>query len=100
MVAGKEQLFAPDRSPTLRFGPQDGQFNGMGGCNSYGGTYTLTGDTFHVNNLYYTQVACWLTAQETAYFQAFPRVARYHLARNTPTLTSSHRTALVTFPPS
>jgi heat shock protein HslJ len=99
-VDGQDLLLVPKRAPTLRFGPHAGQLSGEGGCNSYGGEYTVAGKTLHINSLYFTQVACigaGLIEQESDYFQALPRVARYHLDGNTLTLTSDDGSVQLTF---
>ncbi|MGO8947780.1 MAG: META domain-containing protein [Ktedonobacterales bacterium] len=106
MVAGHEQPLVPGHAPTLHFGPFNGQIYGIrgtGGCNGYGGTYALAGNTLHVSSLYYqTQRACevggvLLTPQESAYIQALLRVTGYHLDGNTLTLTSADGSVQLTF---
>ena len=58
--------------PTMTFGA-DGQLNGTGGCNSYGGPYMLDGAAIDVGDLASTMMLCAdqsIGAQETAFFAA------------------------------
>ena len=59
------------------------QASGNGGCNSYGGTYTATGDgTISFMDIASTLMACAdadITAQETAYVQALREAALYRV---------------------
>jgi heat shock protein HslJ len=102
MVDGREQPLVPGHAPTLHFDPFNGQYygiHGTGGCNGYGGTYTLIGNTLHVDSLSYTQIACsaGVDLVESAYFQALLRVERYHLDGNALTLTSADGSVQLTF---
>jgi heat shock protein HslJ len=106
IVDGREQPLVPGHAPTVHFDPFNGQYygiHGTGGCNDYGGTYTLAGTTLHVDSLSYTQMACYYAGgvqvdpQESAYFQALLRVERYHLDGNALTLTSADASVQLTF---
>ena len=59
------------------------QASGNGGCNSYGGTYTATGDgTISFMDIASTLMACAdaaITAQETVYVQALREAALYRV---------------------
>jgi len=58
--------------PTMTFGA-DGQVQGTGGCNSYGGPYKLDGAAIDVGDLASTMMLCAdqsIGAQETAFFAA------------------------------
>jgi heat shock protein HslJ len=62
----------PDTPPTMAFG-EDGQVQGTGGCNSYGGPYRLDGGAIEVGDLVSTMMLCEgveLGAQETAFMAA------------------------------
>jgi putative lipoprotein len=64
LVAGSEV--------TLQF-DVDNQAGGNAGCNSYGGTYTLTGDQIEFTEIASTLMACVdesMMDQESAYLQA------------------------------
>jgi heat shock protein HslJ len=69
------------REVTLRFG--DASIEGSGGCNTYGGSYTASGDSLTLSDLYWTEMACMepdgIMAQEQAYFQALNAVASYRV---------------------
>ena len=61
-----------DARPTMTFGA-DGQVQGSGGCNSYGGPYKLDGPAIDVGDLASTMMLCQdqsIGAQETAFFAA------------------------------
>ena len=61
-----------DARPTMTFGA-DGQVQGSGGCNSYGGPYKLDGAAIDVGELASTMMLCQdqsIGAQETAFFAA------------------------------
>jgi putative lipoprotein len=61
-----------DTRPTMTFGA-DGQVQGTGGCNSYGGPYKLDGAAIDVGDLASTMMLCAdqsIGAQETAFFAA------------------------------
>jgi heat shock protein HslJ len=69
------------REVTLRFG--DTSIEGSGGCNTYGGSYTASGDSLSLSDVYWTEMACMapegIMAQEQAYFQALNAVASYQV---------------------
>ena len=61
-----------DSRPTMTFGA-DGQVQGTGGCNSYGGPYKLDGAAIDIGDLASTMMMCTdqsIGAQETAFFTA------------------------------
>ena len=61
-----------DSRPTMTFGA-DGQVQGTGGCNSYGGPYKLDGAAIDIGDLASTMMMCAdqsIGAQETAFFTA------------------------------
>lgn len=66
---------------TLQLGA-DGHASGRGGCNSYGGSYSLTGESLRFSPLAATQMACAeaLMNQEQRYFDALAGTVRYALA--------------------
>jgi heat shock protein HslJ len=104
IVDGREQPLVPGRAPTLHFDPFDGQYygiHGTGGCNGYGGTYTLAGNTLHINSISYTQMGCGeqVDLVESAYFQALLRVERYQVDGKVLTLTSADGSVQLTFRP-
>jgi heat shock protein HslJ len=68
---------------TLRFG--ETSIEGSGGCNTYGGRYTASGDSLRLNDLYWTEIGCidpkGIMEQEQAYLQVLGAVARYRVAQ-------------------
>ena len=59
----------------------DGTINGSAGCNTYGGTYTTSGDALSFSPLGATQMACAeeVMAQESAFLSAMEQVASYEI---------------------
>jgi heat shock protein HslJ len=49
---------AGDRRPTLRFDPDSARAGGFGGCNRYGGSYTLEGPVLRFGPIVMTEMAC------------------------------------------
>ena len=67
---------------TLEFNP-DGQAGGTGGCNSYGASYQVQGDTLSFGQIISTLMACQqegIGDQEQRYFQALKSAGRFELA--------------------
>lgn len=66
---------------TLQLGA-DGNASGRGGCNDYGGPYTLAGDALGFGPLAATKMACApaLMDQEQRYSDTLAQVARYAVA--------------------
>lgn len=62
----------PDSMTTVRF--ENGQVNGLGGCNQYGGEYQINGDRITIRELYWTEMACMspegIMEQERRYLQS------------------------------
>jgi heat shock protein HslJ len=52
---------------------EDGQVRGSAGCNSYGGSYQVSGDSISVRELFHTEMACLepegVMEQEQTYLQ-------------------------------
>ena len=66
---------------TLQLGA-DGNASGRGGCNGYGGPYSLAGDALRFGPLAATKMACApaLMDQEQRYFDTLAKVTRYAVA--------------------
>ncbi len=67
----------------------DGQAGGQGGCNSFGGSYQLQGDTITFGELISTLMACvdnQVTQQEQAYLQALQSAGRYEVTADSLTI--------------
>ena len=68
-VGGSDTI--ADNRPTMAFGG-DGQVQGTGGCNGYGGPYTVDGDAIEVGELASTLILCEgdVGTQEAAFMAA------------------------------
>ena len=78
----------------------NGQAGGFGGCNSYGGSYQVEGNTVSFDELNSTLVACEnqeITDQEQRYFQALDAVASYERSENFLILSDESGNAVLTF---
>jgi heat shock protein HslJ len=70
------------KTVTLEFG-SDGQINGSGGCNSFGGTYTTQGDSLSFGPIASTKMACvdeTAMQQENQYFQILQVATKFTIA--------------------
>jgi len=78
----------PGADITLDFSA-DGQANGAAGCNTYNGTYTLTGDTLTFGPLITTRMMCPepIMKQEQAYLAMLSNPSTVKLETNSLTLT-------------
>jgi heat shock protein HslJ len=68
--------------PHFRLRPADGRVEGDGGCNRFGGSYELSGDSLRMGPLMSTKRACVdeaRGAQETALLQALERTHGWRL---------------------
>jgi heat shock protein HslJ len=66
---------------TLRFGKTS--LEGSAGCNTYGGSYTVSEDRLSVSSVYATEMSCMepegIMDQEQAYLQLLNAVTRYRV---------------------
>ena len=77
-IAGAETPVVAESTVTLEFAA-DGQAGGSGGCNSYGATYELQGDTLKITEVISTLMACadeQINQQETQFFNALQGATR------------------------
>lgn len=74
------QSVLADSELTAKFSDA-GEIHGSAGCNTYGGTYTTSGDTMVFSALASTKMMCAddVMAQETAFFSAMEQVASYEI---------------------
>ena len=75
--------------PTADFGA-DGKVSGNAGCNTYNGTYTVTGDNITVSPLISTRIACAsadITTQEGAFLEALSRATHWSIDQGNLSLT-------------
>lgn len=78
----------------------NGQAGGYGGCNSYGGTYQVEGDSITFDEMVRTERACEderITEQENRYFQALESVARFERSDNLLVLSDADGNGLLVF---
>lgn len=94
----------PGSTITLEFSPErqdageDRRVSGSGGCNGYGGVYSLEGDALTISQIFSTLMACAddaVTTQESAYFLALQATTHYTLEGNRLTLTTADGETLV-----
>jgi heat shock protein HslJ len=78
-LAGSDLL--PGTTITLGFTADE--ISGSAGCNHYGGSYKISGDSLNLGDLYATEMGCLEPAgileQETAYLAALGLAARYQI---------------------
>ena len=102
VVNGQEQPLSETHPATLRFQSQTHNISGGGGCNSYGASYVIAGNTLHISDIRLTLMACMDTRvmeQEASYLQALGHVESYHLTGDTLTLESDSGHIVMTFSP-
>ncbi len=113
-IDGRSQTLVTSHPVTIRFRSQDREIMGSGGCNSYGGSYFIVGETLHINDLAMTLMACvnanpgtgafqtdnGVMDQESNYMQALGEIDSYHLGGNTLTLQDTGGRTTLTFRPS
>lgn len=71
-------------SLTIQFG-SDGKISGSSGCNTFGGDYSISGDTLNFQKLFMTEMACLkvgVMQQEQAYQSSLGQVYKYALKDN------------------
>ncbi len=79
---------------------EDGHVSGTGGCNSYGGSFTIEGNTISFGSIAATEKACMeegVMAQEAAYFQALGNVQRYRIEGDRLTFYGAGTTRMVEY---
>lgn len=76
-LAGSEWGMEGQDSPFVKFG-SNGEMNGNGGCNSFGGSYELNGERLIIGPIMSTKKACFgdVMKQETAFFKALQKAHR------------------------
>lgn len=66
--------------PHLLFDTRERRVSGSGGCNRFGGSFTVAAERLSLGALAATEMACPQgMAQEAAFFQQLGRVARHHI---------------------
>jgi heat shock protein HslJ len=84
-ASGSETLILQGSTVTLQFDGQ-GQASGSGGCNSYGASYQVKGNTISFGDVISTLMACSLeniNQQEQSYFQALKTAGKFEVSSDT-----------------
>jgi putative lipoprotein len=100
VVNGLDQPLSASHRATIRFLASQRQVTGTGGCNSFGGSYTLIGNQVRFGDLRSTLVACAdadAMEQESQYFQGLSQVTNYQVSGNTLTLSDGGGHVAMTF---
>ncbi len=81
---------------TLTF--SDGRISGSGGCNSYGGTYSLEGGKIQIKDMFSTLMACMdpqgLMDQEASFFNSLGNAQSYQVNKNSLQIHTTDGTTL------
>ncbi|MCW5206249.1 META domain-containing protein [Desulfobulbus sp. F5] len=84
------------RQPTLNV--ENGKAFGYAGCNTYFGKYTEGGgNSFHIENIVITKMACMPVTQESQFVSALKDATSYHLVGKTMTLKNKKGVSLAVF---
>lgn len=81
-LGGRPSRPAGDDAPNLRLNAADKRAGGNTGCNSFGGEYTLSGESLRFGMMASTRRACTdeaLNAQEGAYLSALSNVRTWRI---------------------
>ncbi|SCC62560.1 Heat shock protein HslJ [Chitinophaga costaii] len=68
------------KRPGLRFDKAEHRVSGNGGCNSIGGSFTVTGDKLHFSPMISTKMACPAMDVENKFLQALAQVTRFDVS--------------------
>jgi len=85
------------KTVTLEF-DSEGQVNGSGGCNSFGGSYQVQGDSLSFGPIISTKMACvdeTAMQQESQYFQILQGATKYSVAPEQLTIVGQGSDTLV-----
>lgn len=96
---GSEQNVIPGTTVTLRLG-EDGRAGGSTGCNSYGGSYEVRGDTISFSRIVATRRACLdqnANEQEHRFLAALESANRFRLSSNRLTILSDRTRSVLNF---
>lgn len=94
--SGAETDVVQGTTVTIRFG-EDGRAGGSTGCNSYGGTYEVRGDTISFGRLISTKRACLdqnANEQERRFLAALEAANRFRVSGDRLTISDRGRTVL------
>ena len=96
---GAEQNIVQGTTVTLRLG-DDGRAGGSTGCNSYGGSYQVRGDTISFGRIVATRRACLdqnANQQEHRFLSALETANRFRLSSNRLTIISDRSRSVLSF---
>lgn len=96
---GAEQNLVPGTTVTLRLG-EDGRVGGSTGCNSYGGSYQVRGDTVSFSRIVATRRACLdqnANQQEHRFLTVLETANRFRLSSNRLTIISDRSRSVLNF---
>jgi len=96
---GSEQDVIPGTTVTLRLG-EDGRASGSTGCNSYGGSYQVRGDTISFSRIAATRRACLdqnANQQEHRFLTTLETANRFRLSSNRLTILSDRTRSVLNF---
>ena len=97
--AGSETDVVPGTSVTAKFG-EDGRVGGSTGCNSYGGTYEVRGDSISFGRLISTKRACLdqnANEQERRFLAGLEAANRFRLSTDRLTILSDRPRTVLNF---
>lgn len=97
--SGAETDVVAGTTVTANFG-EDGRVGGSTGCNSYGGTYEVRGDTISIGRLVSTRRACLdqnANEQERRFLAALEAANRFRLSSNRLTIFSDRGRTVLNF---
>lgn len=97
--AGSETDVVPGTSVTAKFG-EDGRVGGSTGCNSYGGTYEVRGDSISFGRLISTKRACLdqnANEQERRFLAGLEAANRFRLSTDRLTILSDRTRTVLNF---
>ena len=84
---------------TATFDSSNDQLGGSAGCNTYGATYQIRGNTIIISEVYSTEMACQspdgVMIQEQQYLKILAEAESYHLDQTILTIYSSGNQRLV-----
>lgn len=83
------------KMPTLNFDFNEKSVFGNGGCNSYGGSFILSGNKLSVSNVVSTMMACFGAEKESTFFQVLSKESEISVNNNELIFKQDGKTVLV-----
>ena len=97
--SGSEANIVAGTTPTANFG-EDGRIGGSTGCNNYGGTYEVRGETITIGRLVSTRRACLdqnANEQERRFLAALEAANRFRLSSDRLTIFADRGRTVLNF---